>query len=147
MLFDTQVTYISKKCFGTLLFLNSLKDNFDKNTRMILIESLVLSIINYCLMIWGNTATYHIQLVQKTQHLVAKVTLGGNKLDHATPHMRELKWLKICDMYKYELGITVNKVLNKRLPRWLFTLPKVSETHVVNARLQHQILVPKLDLL
>ena len=116
MLFDTHVTHISKKCCGTLLLLNRVKDCLDKNTRIISIESLVLSIINYGLMIWGNTATCHIQQVQKTQNFEARVALGGNKFDHATLYICELKWLKICDMYKYELDITVNRVLNKRLP-------------------------------
>ena len=143
MLFDKHVSYISKKCFGTLLFLNRIKENFDKTTRIILIQSLVLSIINYGLKVWGNTATCHIHQAQKIQNFAAKVALGGNKFDYATPYLRELKWLKICDMYKYELGITMYKIMTNRLPSWLFSFPRVRETHEVNTRHQHQLYVPK----
>ena len=125
------------------MFLNRLKENFDKSTRIILIQSLVLSIINYGLLVWGNTAACHTQQVQKTQNFAAKVALCGNKFDHVTPYLRELKWLKMCDMYKYELGITMKDIVSKRLPGWLFSLSKVSETHDVNTRHQHKLLVPK----
>ena len=46
-------------------------------------------------------------------------------------------------MYKYELGITVYDVMTERLPGWLFSLPKVNDTHGINTRHQHQLLVPK----
>ena len=127
MLFDTHASYISKKCFGTIMLLNRLKENFDKDTRIILIQSLVLSIINYGLMVWGNTAASHIHQVQKTQNFAAKVALGGNKFDHVTPYLRELKWLKICDMYKYELGIIMFDIMIHKLPGWLFSCPRLSK--------------------
>lgn len=143
MQFETHILHISKKCLGTLMFINRLKENFDKNTLKLLIQSLVLSKMNYGLTIWGNTTTTCIQQAQKVQNFAAKVVLGGKKFDHATPYLKELKWLKMVDMHKYELGVMVYNILNNRLPSWLYSLPKVRDTHTLNTRHQQLLHVPK----
>ena len=74
------------------MFINRIKGNLDKTTRITVIQSLVLSIINYGIKIWGSTKTAHIQKIQKTQNFAAKVALGGSKFDHVTPYFKELKW-------------------------------------------------------
>ena len=44
--------------------------------------------------------------IQKLQNFAAKVALGGAaKSEHATPFLRELKWLKIKQQYKSNLHI------------------------------------------
>ncbi len=40
---------------GTLLYINRIKDYFDKTTRKFIVQSLALSILNYCNTIWGTT--------------------------------------------------------------------------------------------
>ncbi len=61
------------------MFINRVKDIFDKDTRMIVIKTLVLSLINYGLKIWGNTNETLMQRVQKLQNFAAKVAVGGYK--------------------------------------------------------------------
>ncbi len=47
MLFDTHITELTKKAFGTLMYINRTKEIFSSRTRNFFIETLVLSIINY----------------------------------------------------------------------------------------------------
>ena len=47
MTFEQHVNKISGKIFGTILYINRIKDNFSKSARITVIQSLVLSIINY----------------------------------------------------------------------------------------------------
>ncbi len=47
MTFDSHLTNISGKIFNTLLYINRIKDNFNKDSRITVIQSLVLSIIDY----------------------------------------------------------------------------------------------------
>ena len=48
LLFDIHVSHICKKVNGTLMILNRLKDTLDRTTRLIIVHSLALSVINYC---------------------------------------------------------------------------------------------------
>ncbi len=43
LLFDTHITEISKKVYGTIMQINRLRDYFNKNTRITIIKSLVMT--------------------------------------------------------------------------------------------------------
>ncbi len=51
MQFDTHITHICKKSVGTIMYINRIKDNFNKKSRIMVLQSLVLSILNYGLII------------------------------------------------------------------------------------------------
>ena len=103
MLFDVHISEVNKKAMGILMFIRRISDNFDKLTRKIVVETLVLSIINYCIGIWGTTNVTLIHRIQKVQNFAAKVAIGGaRKYDHVTPVMKDLQWLRIKDKYILE---------------------------------------------
>ncbi len=59
--------------------------NFDKSSRIIVVQSLVLSIINYCIRIWGTTnATLIKKKVQRLQNFAARMSAGGLKKNMIT---------------------------------------------------------------
>ncbi len=86
MSFEPHINEMSRKVFGILMYLNRIKDNFNKNTRITVVQSLVLSKINYCIKIWGASNKAQLVRVQKLQNFGAKVAIGNaKKHDHATP--------------------------------------------------------------
>ena len=89
MLFDVHITELTKKIMGTLMFINRVSDNFDQPTRVIVVQSLVLGLINYCIGIWDSTNMTLFQNVQKLQNFAAKVAIQGlEKYDHITHILR-----------------------------------------------------------
>lgn len=68
MLFDVlyvHITEVSKKIMGTLMFINQVSYNFDKQTRKIIVQSFTLNSLNYCVGIWGSTNKTLLQRAQK----------------------------------------------------------------------------------
>ncbi len=123
MTFDTHIHQLTKKVTGILMFINRVKDLFDKDTRLIAIHTLVLSVINYGLKIWGNTNETLMQQVQKLKNFATKVAVGDYKRhDHATPVIKELKWLKMKEKVNFDQCLMVHKVIHKHYPEWLITL-------------------------
>ena len=81
-----------------------MKDRFDQTTRTIVVQSLVLSIINYCLKVWGMTTQQQIERIQKLENFAAKIAFGrARKYDHVTPILHELKWLNINCKVMYDI--------------------------------------------
>ena len=143
LLYDIHVNHISKKVNGILMFLNRIKDNFDLSTRKIVVQSLVLSIINYCMKVWGITTSQQLERVQKLENFAAKVALGrGRKYDHATPLLKELNWLKIKDKVNLEICIFTYKICNNLLPDWLFSFPCVRDGATRTTRQSDDLFVP-----
>ncbi len=49
MLFYVHINESTKKVMGTLIFINRISHNFDKSILIIVVQSLVLSLANYCI--------------------------------------------------------------------------------------------------
>ena len=136
MLFDVHINELTKKVMGTLMFINRISHNFNKSTRIIVVQSLVLNLINYCIDIWGSTNETLLHNVQKIQNFAAKVAVGcSRKYDHVTPIIKELKWLKIKQKHTLDICTTVYKAVNGFYPNWYLKFPTVREnTTVSNTR-------------
>ena len=144
MLFDIHINHISRKINGILLFLSKIKNSFEQTTRIIVVQSLALSIINYCLKVWGMTTQQQIDRVQKLQNFAAKIAFGrARKYDHVTPILRELKWLNIDCKITFDICIFTYKICNHFLPDWLFLLPTVGDTIVRNTRQSQDLFISR----
>ncbi len=89
---DIRHTQTQQKVIGIIMFISRVNDMFDKDTRVIVVTTVVLSLINYGLTIWSNTNKTLMQRVQQFQNFAAKVAGGGYKRrDRATPVLQNLK--------------------------------------------------------
>ena len=71
MSFDSHIDHVYKKVMGVLIYLNRIKDLFEPQTRIIVVQSLALSLINYCFVVWGSTSNVHLDKIQKLQNFAA----------------------------------------------------------------------------
>lgn len=144
LLFDTHITQMSRKVYGTLMYINRIRDCFNKTTRISVMQSLVLSIMYYGICIWGTSNSSQTIRVQKLLNFAAKVALGGAaKRDHATPFLKELGWLKLNQKYQFEVAKITCNLVNKIFPDWLLPLATVSimQCHRINTRQTQQLYV------
>ncbi len=68
--------------------------NFNKSSRIIAVQSLVQSIINYCIRtsIWCTTNATLLQKVQRLQNLAARVSVGSLKKNMTTSPQLSKSW-------------------------------------------------------
>ena len=147
MSFNIHIDNMSKRVFGTLMFLNrSAISAFDTQTRISLVKSLVLSIVNYCSTVWGMANITQISRVQKLQNFAARVAYGGiRKYDHITPVLKNLKWLKIEEKIQYDIIVMAYKILNNHIPPWLFNLNYNRDMRNTNTRQNDNLMIPKTN--
>ena len=127
-----------------LIYINRISCHLDKKSRIIVIQSLVLSHINYCLTIWGTTTSSLIDKIQKLQNFAARVAVGGiKKYDHVSPAYRELKWLKIRQKHTNDICCTMFKIINNVYPDWLYSFPTVHDSTASVTRQQNNLIVPR----
>ena len=144
LLYDIHINHVCRKVNGILLFLNRIKDRLDKETRIMVVKALALSIIDYCFKIWGMTTKEQLSRIQKLQNFAAKIADGNaRKFDHATPILKELNWLKIEEKILYDICIFTYKVCNQLLPNWLFTFPRVRDISARSTRQVNDLFVPR----
>ncbi len=124
MTFDVHIQEMHKKVMGILFFHLRIKDKFEINTRKIVIQSLALRIINYCLLVYGTTSSTLLRRVQKLQNFAAKVCAGGaRRSDHATPFVTQFEWLKIEKNVIFEVAFNIFKIKSKLFTDWFMQCP------------------------
>ncbi len=86
MIFDTHINELSKKkkiyiyIYIILIYISRVSINVDKATRKFVVQALVLSLINYCIRIWGTTNNSVIKTkVHELQNFAAKFSICGMK--------------------------------------------------------------------
>ncbi|XP_068240284.1 uncharacterized protein [Palaemon carinicauda] len=142
ILFDGHIDEVCRKVNGTLIYLNRIKDRFDSEMRGMVVRSLAVSILDYCLKIWGSTTKQQLQRIQRLQNFAAKVIDGkAKKYDHATPILNNLQWLTIKQKIDFYVCVMIFNVLHNLIPPWLFNLIRVGDRRNRQTRFNHDLFV------
>ena len=93
--FEHHIKSLCSRLNGTISYLNSFKNTLDQKSRILLINALIFSHLNYCSSICGKCSEKLQYEVQKCINFAAKVASNGKylKRDHVTPLLRNLKWI------------------------------------------------------
>jgi hypothetical protein len=122
--FDSHINSLCRKTKSTLMYIQRMQHKLDKATRKMIVESLVISQLNYCSLVWGKCNKSLLKEVQKVQNFAAKVACGyGKKRDHATPFRNNLSWLNMSENLKVSECLFVYKVINRLIPQWVINFP------------------------
>ena len=146
MTFNKHINELHNKLMGMLLFLNKITKRFDQESRKMVIQSLILSSLNYALKVWGSTNKTNLLKAQRLQNFASKVAIGGaRRSDHASPIIERLEWLRIDKKYIYEVCTFIFKIKFHELPEWLYELPTASEVRgaAVVTRQNHKLFIPR----
>ncbi len=96
--------------------------------RIIVVQSLVLSVINYCIRIWGATNATVIQRAQRLQNFAARVLLGGlRRHDLISPAFKEL-WLNMKPKHLLDVNMDMQKSQNNLQSEWFHFFPAIHST-------------------
>ena len=142
LLYDIHINEITKKTTGILYYLNRIKQRFDLQTRTMLVQAVVVSILKYCLRIWGMTTKSQIEKAQKLQNFAAKVAVGdARKYDHVSPILNKLGWLRLEEMVFMDICLMIFKYRRGLIPDWLFSIHSVHQVRDRRTRQSNELVV------
>ena len=108
LVFDSQLTWsdqVSNVCRKMSYYLHLIYTNkfvLPDNIIKLLLESLVMSHLNYALPVWGTSLTQqNISRIQRLQNRAVRLLYHLNKYDHITSYYNRLQWLKFEQLVKF----------------------------------------------
>ncbi len=146
LLFDVHINELKRKVMGILIYVSRISDNLDKNSRIMVIQAIVLSLVNYCIRIWGTTNDTLMSSVKKLHNFAVRIAIGGvKKYDNVSPFYKELQWLRVKQKHIFEVGTTIFKILHGFYPDWFLSLQ--SRQTITNSvtRQRHGLHVPRTN--
>ncbi len=130
MTFDVHISEVNKKVVGTLLHITRISSDFEKRTRTLIVQSLILSMMNSYIRIkiWGTDKATLMNNVQKLQNFSPKEAEGrARKYDQVPPIAKELKWLKLKQKHVFDTCTTMFKTMQGSYPELLLCFRTVNE--------------------
>ena len=91
--FDCHIKSLCSRLNGTLSYLNRAKDTIDQKSKILLVNALIFSHLNYRSSIWGKCCEKLQCELQKCINLAAKVASNRKYLkpENVTPLLRDMK--------------------------------------------------------
>lgn len=87
-----------------------------QKTLKIVTQSLVLSNLDYCAVVWSNAAKKHLTKLQKIQNKAARMVLRCPYRTNINRMHNELKWLKVEDRWRANLVGLVKNTIDLKYP-------------------------------
>ncbi len=121
------------------------KNNFTTRWKKLFVTSLVLSILDYCLPVWGNLALSKLKRINKIILRAAKLVVRAHhfKKPSKLDRIEHLNWL-LCQerLDVYSLSFIYKNIWRKTFISNSFTLIKKRETTERSSKLENNFIVP-----
>ena len=116
--FDSKMTMVTNisKCSSAAFFnifnIRRIRKFLTYETAKILVNSLVLSRLDYCNSLLYGLPTVHLNKLQIVQNAAARLISNTSRFDHITPTLINLRWLPVKYRIDFKLLLTVVKALH-----------------------------------
>ena len=116
---ESHVKRLSDRCFGTLIGLVNAKSVLPREVLPMLIDSLVMSHVRYCVQVYGSAGSTTIAKLQKVFNFSARILFNRRKYDHISDALTELDWLNAGQFVDYFDLCMLHKLLSAGRPEVL----------------------------
>ena len=133
--FEYHVKHVRGKVARGLGILYKGRRLLNKTSLLQLYNSFMYPYINYCICVWGNTCMTYLSPLIILQKKAVRMISGAKRLDHTDSLFKELRILRITEVFAYSIQLVIFKYHHGLLPdifRHFFTFN--STIHNYNTR-------------
>lgn len=119
--FAKHVNHVIQKSYGKLKILNIHKTVLSPNIKLKLCDSLILSLVGYCDILYWPALTQRDKVsLQKIQNACIRYSYNLRKFDHISSKFLESKWLNLNERFELHIACLTYKINKLETPDYLF---------------------------
>lgn len=119
--FEKHVAESVRNCFYRLKLLYKIRQYISEAVRINLCESLILSKLNYCDVVFGPCLLSRTtKLIQRVQNACARFCFHVPPRSHISPFLNSSNLLKMAARRKLHLAVLLFGVITKKYPKYLY---------------------------
>ena len=128
---DVQVQKAVTSCFNTIRLLSRIKHFLMTEQLQLLVCSLVLTVIDYCNILYYGMSKENLRKLQSVQNSAARLACKVNSYDRVSSDelFRRLHWLKVRERIAYKVLVVVHKCVYGKAPVDLKALIRFSQSN------------------
>ena len=121
---ESHVNLITSNAYYYLRNISKIRQNLDTDSAKSLVQSMVISRIDYCNSLLSRFPQKLTNKLQRVQNHAARVICRKRRRDHMTPVLKELHWLPIRSRVAFKTLLITYKCLIGLAPRYLSDMLK-----------------------
>ena len=99
-----------------------IRSKLDQETTKYIIQSLVISKLDYCNSLLLRSADYQLNKMQQIQNMACRIVCNLCKFNYVSSSMQDLHWLKIPYRIQFKVTCIMCKCRNDQYPKYLTDL-------------------------
>lgn len=118
----SMVAEINQRCSSAYFHIRNIgriKNCLDVASRILLVQNLVLSKLDYCNACFANVPAYQITKLQRVMNAAVRMIYNLRKREHVTPYLNKAHFLPVKFRIKFKLCLLVYKALNRIAPDYM----------------------------
>lgn len=116
---ESNISQTTSTCFSMLRRIRSIRGSLNNAVVKILVSSLVLNRLEYCISIHAGLPASSLARLQRVLHAAARLVYRATRYDHITPLLNELNWPSIKDRIDFRMGTLVYLIRQGLAPSYL----------------------------
>ena len=137
---------INQKCSSAYYHLRNIgriKRCLDEPRRILLVQSLILSKLDYCNSVLANAPGYLIKKLQRVMNAGVRFIYNIRKREHITPYIKKAHFLPVSYRIKFKLCLLVYKAFNGLAPDYISEMLTLHTPTLRNERDAMMLQLPK----
>ena len=114
--FEPHVNQLVSKCTGLLIGLSHARHRLPHDVLPALVNGLVISLIRYCIAVYGHSTAQSVRSIQRLLNFCARVVSGRRRRDHVRDVLDELNWLPSQDLVMYRTLCLLKVIMTQGQP-------------------------------
>ena len=144
--FESHMDSVHRKCTGILIALSHTRHTVPKQFLSTIVQGLALSVVRYCISIYGSCSRTQTHRVQKIINFAARVVSGRRRSDHISDVIRDLRWLNSQQLIQYHTVCALMQAVRSGTPQYLAGTigQQQRDVHGRDTRSAHQLSLPRI---
>ena len=117
--YQPHIDKLTQKCNGVLIALSHAKNTMPRSVIKPIVQALAVSIVRYCISIYGSCTETQLHRVQKVVNFCVRVVTGRRKHDHISDAFLELGWFNAHELKQYHQLCVFHRSLTTGQPEQL----------------------------
>ena len=129
--YQAHINTMTRKCTGLLIALSHARHVIPGQALKIIVEALVLSVVRYCLSVYGSCGITQVQRIQKIVNFCARVVTGRRRSEHVADAIQLLGWLTAQQLIDFHTICAVQRIIMCAEPAYLYHTigPRAVDVH------------------